>query len=81
MGHLRRRLRLEAGLAAVSALLFVATLFWREWIEILFGVDPDHGDGSLESLIMALTAASAIIASLAARADWRRLGTAEGRAR
>jgi hypothetical protein len=78
MGHLHRRLRLEVGLAAVSALLFVTTLFWREWIEIVFGVDPDHGDGSLESLVMALTAASAIIASLVARADWRRLGTDEG---
>jgi hypothetical protein len=82
MGHPRRWLWLEVGLAALSVLLFVATLLWREWIEIVFRVDPDHGDGSLEWLIMALTATSAIVASLLARADWRRLHeAAEGLAR
>src|SRR6516165_2255800 len=37
----RRRLRLEVGLAILSVLLFFATLLWPEWIEIVFGVDPD----------------------------------------
>jgi hypothetical protein len=79
MGGSRRRLALEVGLAALSVLLFAATLLWRDWIEIVFGVDPDHGDGSLEWLIMAATATSAIVAFLLARADWRRLhAPAEG---
>jgi len=78
MSHSRRRLRLEIGLAVLSVPLFVATLLWRDWIEIAFRVDPDHGDGSLEWLIMALTATSAIVASLLARTDLRRLREAAG---
>jgi hypothetical protein len=73
MARSSRRLRLEIGLAALSALLFVATVAWPEWIEMIFGVDPDHGDGSLEWLIMGVTALCAIGASLRARADWRGL--------
>jgi len=77
-----RRFRLEAGLAVLSALLFVVTVAWPEWIEAIFGVDPDHGDGSLEWLILSVTALCAIGAALRARADWRALhDTAEGGAR
>jgi hypothetical protein len=73
-----RRFRLEVGLAALSALLFVATVAWPEWIELIFGVDPDHGDGSLEWLILGVTALCAIGASLRARADRRVLHDAAG---
>jgi hypothetical protein len=69
----RRRLRLEVGLAILSVLLFFATLLWPEWIEIVFGVDPDFGNGSLEWLIMELTAISAVVAIFLARANWRRI--------
>lgn len=68
-----RRFRIELGLATLSALLFVVTVAWPEWIEMIFGVDPDHGDGSLEWLIMGVTALCAIGVSLRARDDWRRL--------
>jgi len=73
MGQARKRLRLEVGLAILSVLLFVATPLWPEWIEIVFGVDPDYGNGSIEWLIMELTAISAVIAIFLARADWRHL--------
>jgi hypothetical protein len=64
--------KLEAGLAGLSALLFLLTLAWRDWIEIVFGVDPDHGNGSLEWIIVALTAAAAVVFAALARAEWRR---------
>jgi hypothetical protein len=70
MGRSSRRLRLEIGLAALSVLMFVATVAWPEWIEMVFGIDPDHGDGSLESVIMGMTALCAIGASLRVRSDW-----------
>ena len=82
MARSDRRLRLEIALAALSAALFVATLAWPEWIEMVFGVDPDHGDGSVEWLIMGVTALCAVGASVGARADWRGLhDAAEGPAR
>jgi hypothetical protein len=62
--------------------LFIATAAWPEWIEMIFGVDPDNGDGSLEWLILGLTASCAIVASFRARMDLRALrNTAEGPAR
>ena len=69
----RWRLWLEVGLAILSVLLFFAMLLWPEWIEIVFGVDPDFANGSLEWLIMELTAISAVVAIFLASADWRRL--------
>jgi len=76
MDQAGKRLRLEAGLAALSAALFVATLVWPEWIEAVFGVDPDGGDGSMEWLAVAVAAACAVAAILFARAGWRRLRSA-----
>jgi hypothetical protein len=48
---LRRRFYLEAALAIASGALFVITLLWHDWIEIVFDVDPDRGNGSLEWMI------------------------------
>lgn len=51
--HLSRTLFwIEAALAGVAGFLTVLTLFTREWIEAVFSVDPDGGDGSLEWLRM-----------------------------
>lgn len=66
------RFWIEAGLAAVTACLFVLTLITREWIEALTGWDPDGGSGSLEwGLIVVLLVASLLFSGLA-RAEWKR---------
>jgi hypothetical protein len=66
------RFWIEAGLAAVTACLFVLTLITREWIEAITGWDPDGGNGSLEwGLIVAFLAASLVFSGLA-RAEWKR---------
>lgn len=72
----RRRFWWEVGLAAASAVLTIVTLISREWIELLFGVDPDGGDGSLEWLIVAGLAAAALLLAIAARLEWRRTSEA-----
>ena len=64
------RVRLELGLAIASAALAVVTLISREWIELVFGVDPDNGSGSLEWLIVALLLALSIAMYTIAR--WER---------
>jgi hypothetical protein len=71
MAHLRARFWIEAGLAVVSALLFLATLISREWIEVVFGVDPDHGSGSLEWLVAGSVALVTVVFSIIARIEWR----------
>ena len=71
---MRRRTLLvwvETALAAASACLFLLTLVWREWIEAVFGFEPDGGDGSLELAIPVVLLSITITLSLLARLDWR----------
>jgi hypothetical protein len=78
MGTLaRRRFWVQAGLAALASVLILLTLLWRDWIEVVFGIDPDHGDGSVEWLIVATLLAIAAALAVAARLEWRR-ATATG---
>lgn len=72
----RRRFFLETSLAACSGVLGVVTVAWRSWIETLFGVDPDHGSGTVEWLIIFCLLAVALALSLTARAEWRRASLA-----
>jgi hypothetical protein len=63
---------IEMGLAALSALLLVLTLLVPDWIEVLFHVDPDRHNGSLEvGIAVALAVATAVSSVLAGR-EWRR---------
>ena len=71
MAHMRARFWIEAGLAVVSVLLLLTTLISREWIEVVFGVDPDHGSGSLEWLVVGGVALAAVVFSVIARVEWR----------
>jgi hypothetical protein len=58
-------------LAGLTGTFGAVTVVWHDWIEIAFGVDPDHGSGSLEWLCVAVFAAAAISFALLARAEWR----------
>jgi hypothetical protein len=71
MKDVRLRFWLEVGAGIACALSAVLTLVSKEWIEIVFGVDPDQGSGALEWSITAALAASALILSWAARREWR----------
>jgi hypothetical protein len=75
------RFWLELGLAAVSGVLFFVTLFRPNWIELVFGVEPDGGDGSLEWLIVAVLAAATVALLALARVEWRKMRAAAAPAR
>jgi hypothetical protein len=70
--QLRGRFWVETGMAALSLALLVLTLVWDEWIEILFGVNPDGGSGELEWVLagamLIVTGAFLVLA----RIEWRR---------
>lgn len=68
----RRRFWLELCCGALGAFLFLLTLITREWIELIFGVDPDHGSGALEwAIALGLLTVAALSFALAHR-EWKR---------
>jgi len=76
-GLARVRSWIELFVAASTGILGAATLFSHDWIESVFGADPDHGDGSLEWLIVAGLLGVSIISATLALADLRRLRLSE----
>ena len=63
-----RRLRIERALALASGLLFALTLVWKDWIELVFHVDPDRGNGTLEvAVALAFLALTIAFGALARR--------------
>jgi hypothetical protein len=67
----RHRFWLEAGAATIAAFLTLLTLVTREWIELVFGADPDGGSGVLEWFIVAGFLVIAMLLSLMATREWR----------
>ena len=75
LASLRKRFWVEFVLACLSGSLTVLTLIWPNWIELLFGVEPDGGDGSLEwTLVVVLLIVTGVVSALA-RIEWRRART------
>ena len=74
-----RRFRIEAAISALSAVSLVATVIDPEWIEFVFGVDPDGGSGALEWGLSPGLAALALLSAARAGGDWRRAGPVSGK--
>jgi Mg2+/Co2+ transporter CorB len=69
---LRWRFWLETGVAIATGVLFVITLVQRDWIEVVFGIDPDNRSGTLEWLIIAALLVVTITLVTLASYEWRR---------
>jgi hypothetical protein len=72
LAGLRRRFWVEAFIAVAAALALVLTLSRPEWIEEVFGVEPDAGSGWAEWLITAGLFAAALGSSVLGALEWRR---------
>jgi hypothetical protein len=72
MRQLRRRFWAEMAMALASGSLLILTLAWKDWIEIVFRVDPDHRSGALEWLIVVVALAATATFTALARYEWRR---------
>jgi hypothetical protein len=59
---------LRASLELCTAVLGIVTLVWHDWIETVFGVDPDAGSGAVEVLIVVTGFAASL---LCFRLAWR----------
>ena len=74
--RLSGRFWVELALGLASTVFALLTLAWKDWVEIVFKVDPDHHSGSLEWTIVAVAVAVTVIAFAAARFEWRKAATA-----
>lgn len=71
---LRTRFYPETALGIISCVMFVVTLLNRAWIETVFHVDPDGGQGWVEwAIVGGLLVVTLVMAALA-RYEWRRAG-------
>jgi hypothetical protein len=66
------RFHIELAVALAATGLGALTLSRPDWIEALFGADPDAGSGSAEWLIVAALFLAAAASALLARGDYRR---------
>jgi hypothetical protein len=69
---LRSRFWLESVLGSATGILAIITLFWHDWIEAVFGIDPDSGNGSAEWLAVSILLFLAVLLAAGARREWRR---------
>jgi undecaprenyl pyrophosphate phosphatase UppP len=76
--RLRHRFWIEGVLASAAGVLAIVSLFWHDWIETIFGIDPDRGSGSAEWLVVVSLATIMVIFVCAARLEWRRAVLGEG---
>lgn len=74
---LRSRFWFESIFSLFTGIMAVVTLVWHDWIEIIFRVDPDKGNGSGEWLAVAILLLVTITLAVAARLEWRRIQVAE----
>jgi hypothetical protein len=72
------RAALQSVIALCAGSLGLVTVFWRDWVEILTGWDPDQHSGAVEWLIVAALLAISAVAGVAARRSWKALAAARG---
>lgn len=68
----RARIAFELILFLAALGLFVATIAEPEWIEVLTGIEPDEGSGSLEAVITIVTGLLAVSFAMLSAYDVRR---------
>lgn len=75
---MNRRFKFEAFLALVSVIGAAITVAWRDWIEIVFRIDPDKGSGTIEWMLVGLMVIAAVGSGTLARAQWEGVSRALG---
>jgi hypothetical protein len=70
--RVRTRFFIEVGLGIASTVLTLLTFVQRDWIEVIFGIDPDQGNGVVEWLIVGGFLFATLALFFLAQYEWRR---------
>jgi uncharacterized membrane protein YtjA (UPF0391 family) len=63
-------------LAGFTGILGLITIFWHDWIEAIFGCDPDHHSGAAETGIIVGLFVIAVVFFVVSRFEARRRAAA-----
>jgi hypothetical protein len=63
------RVRVEMTVGSLAGVLGLVTIGYRDWIEFVFGVDPDGGNGAAEWLVVTSCLALSVALLLLALRD------------
>jgi hypothetical protein len=63
---------IESVAGSFTGFLAILTLVWRDWIEGVFGFDPDQHNGSFEWELVIVCAVLTLLFAALARREWRR---------
>jgi hypothetical protein len=63
---------IESVLASFTAFLVILTAVWHDWIEGIFGFDPDHHNGAFEWELVVVCFLLALSFGMLARRQWHR---------
>lgn len=72
LSGLRRRFWLQSICGSVTGIVAVITLFWHDWMEAVFSIHPDSGNGSAEWLTVLVLLLATVTLASGARREWRR---------
>jgi hypothetical protein len=61
---------IESVAASFTGFLAILTLVWRDWIEGVFGFDPDHHNGSFEWEVVIVCGLLTLFFAALARREW-----------
>jgi hypothetical protein len=56
----------------ITGTVAIITFFWHDWIETVFGTDPDGGNGSAEWLVVIILLLITVALAADARHEWHR---------
>ena len=68
--RVRKRFWLASLTGTVGGVLFLLTLISPEWIEEIFHVEPDGGNGTMEVAIVVALLAVTVVSAVFARHEW-----------
>ena len=68
----RMRFWVEVALGLIFVALLALTIAVPDWIEEIFGISPDGGDGHIEWLIVAVCLLAIVVSFASAGLEWRR---------
>jgi hypothetical protein len=61
----------ESTLASLSGFLVLLTAVWHDWVEGIFGFDPDRHNGGFEWELAIACCVLTVLFGLLARSQWR----------